>query len=124
MELFLPSFFIIALAAALVFFIVPKVSPQIVFFLTLAVLVAMIYIHYDTFKSQYNINTWFTSINNIGYPLLIFVGSIGIIAAVLGFTNGISIPFLSLSKPQTFMTSRKNYKNISPSEVLDLQRQV
>jgi len=124
MELYLPSFFILALAGLLVFFVVPKVSAQLVFFFTLIILIVMIYIHYDTFKSEYNVNRWFSSINNIGYPLLIVVGCIGIIAVVLGFTNGISIPFLSVSKPQTFMTSRKNYKSVAPSELLELERQV
>ena len=124
MELFLPSFIMLLFAGGIVFFVIPKSSPNTILLITLILLTVAIYIHYDTFKSEYNINKWFPSINNIGYPLLMIAGVIGIISVVLGFNTGIGIPFLSVAKPQTFMTSRKNYKNIKPSEILDLDRKL
>ena len=125
MELILPSFIVLILAAVIVTAVVPKIPQETSFFITLFILTIMVYVHVNTFKSEYNVKAWFTTATTIGIPLLIVLACVGGIAAILGFTKGVSIPFLSLtSSAKSFMSSRKNYKNISPDQLLNLQRQL
>ena len=126
MELILPSFIGIILAAVIILAVVPKIPQETSFFITLFILAVMVYVHVNTFKSEYNFKAWFTNAATIAIPLLIVLGCVGGIAAILGFTKGVSIPFLSLTSSSTksFMSSRKNYKNISPDQLLNLQRQL
>lgn len=58
MQLFIPSLLAIAVAAAIVMFVLPRLSPVILGVIALVLLVVAAYSHYTFFGSEYQISTW------------------------------------------------------------------
>lgn len=58
MELFIPSLLAILIAAGIVMFLLPRLSPVILGVLALIFLIAAAWHHYTFFGSEYQISTW------------------------------------------------------------------
>ena len=58
MELFIPSLIAIIFAAAIVMFILPRLSPVILGVLALVFLILSMYQHYSFFSTEYRQSTW------------------------------------------------------------------
>lgn len=58
MELFLPSVIVLLLAAAVVFFLLPKFGPATLAIVSAVLLVLGLYQHYKTFGTEYRFSTW------------------------------------------------------------------
>lgn len=71
MELFIPSLLAILLAAGVVMFLLPRLSPVILGVLALVFLVLAAYQHYTFFGSEYQLSTWQLPLINYGPYLMI-----------------------------------------------------
>lgn len=58
MELFLPSVIVLLLAAAVVFFLLPKFGPATLAIVSAILLAFGLYQHYKTFATEYRFSTW------------------------------------------------------------------
>lgn len=58
MELFIPSLFAIVLAAIIVMYALPRLSPVVLGVIAIVLLVLAAYHHYTFFGSEYQISTW------------------------------------------------------------------
>lgn len=58
MELFIPSLFAIVLAAIIIMYLLPRLSPVVLGALALVLLILAAYNHYSFFGSEYQISTW------------------------------------------------------------------
>lgn len=71
MELFIPSLLAIILAAGVVMFLLPRLSPVILGILALVFLVVAAYQHYTFFGSEYQLSTWQLPLISYGPYLMI-----------------------------------------------------
>lgn len=95
MELFLPSFLILLLAAVIVFAVLPRFGPLVLTVLSLALLVFGVYHHYTTFKHEYRLATWYDSmtIKALAPALLIGLTLVLILGFILSFFgSGVPVP--------------------------------
>lgn len=80
MELFLPSVLLLLLAAAVIFFVLPKFGPAALAMISVVLLVLGIYQHMNAFGSEYRLSTWQYNFTN--YAPFIMVGGL---LLVIGF---------------------------------------
>lgn len=80
MELFIPSVLLLLLAAAVIFFVLPKFGPAALAMISVALLVLGIYQHMTAFGSEYKLSTWQYSFTS--YAPFIMVGGL---LLVIGF---------------------------------------
>lgn len=71
MELFIPSLLAILIAAGIVMFLLPRLSPVILGVVALVFLVLAAYQHYTFFGSEYQLSTWQLPLVNYGPYLMI-----------------------------------------------------
>jgi len=71
MELFIPSLLAILIAAGVVMFLLPRLSPVILGVVALVFLVLAGYQHYTFFGSEYQLSTWQLPLINYGPYLMI-----------------------------------------------------
>jgi hypothetical protein len=71
MELFIPSLLAILIAAGIVMFLLPRLSPVILGVVALLFLVLAAYQHYTFFGSEYQLSTWQLPLINYGPYLMI-----------------------------------------------------
>ena len=71
MELFIPSLLAILIAAGIVMYLLPRLSPVILGVLALVFLLAAAYQHYTFFGSEYQLSTWQLPLINYGPYLMI-----------------------------------------------------
>jgi hypothetical protein len=82
MELFLPSLFVIVIAALLAFVIIPRMGSLILAIASLIALLAAGVHHYNLFYSEYQLSTWQNGIGAnapffiLGLALLFIIGSV------------------------------------------------
>jgi hypothetical protein len=87
MELFLPSVIVLLLAAAVVFFVIPKFGPATLAIISAVLLAFGLYQHYRTFGSEYRFSTWqLVSFS----PYLLIGGLLVVIAIFLLYTLPVS----------------------------------
>lgn len=95
MELFLPSFLILLLAAVVVFAVLPRFGPLVLTVLSLALLAFGVYHHVTTFKHEYRLATWYDSmtIKVLAPALLIGLTLLLILGFILSFFgSGVPVP--------------------------------
>jgi hypothetical protein len=80
MELFIPSVLLLLLAAAVIFFVLPKFGPAALAMISVVLLVLGIYQHITAFGSEYKLSTWQYSFTS--YAPFIMVGGL---LLVIGF---------------------------------------
>lgn len=81
MEFFLPSVFVLLLAAAVVFFVFPRFGPLTLAIVSLALLVLGVYNHASSFGAEYRLSTWQLALAN--YPPYVMIG--GLLLAIIGY---------------------------------------
>ena len=80
MELFIPSVLLLLLAAAVIFFVLPKFGPAALAMISVVLLGLGIYQHMNAFGSEYKLSTW--QYNFTSYAPFIMVGGL---LLVIGF---------------------------------------
>jgi len=128
MELFLPSLFVLLMSGVFVFAIVPKITPKIIFILTVIFFCIAVYAHYMMFKHEYLISPWRDNLKN--YIPIIFgvIITVGILIATLNiFTNiKITLPKITVFEPkeQAFISDKPKYSNIPIEKIIELEKQL
>ena len=128
MELFLPTLAVLLLSGVFVFGIVPKISPTIIFILTVIFFCIAVYAHYMMFKQEYTLSLWRDSLQN-SIPLVfgIIIG-VGILIATLNmFTNiKITMPTFTVFQPkeQAFISNKPKYSDIPIEKIMELEKQL
>lgn len=98
MELFLPSLFIVVIAALLAFVIIPRMGSMILAITSLIALILAGYHHYNLFYSEYQLSTWQNGIGAnapffiLGLAILFIIGAVfymftGGVASVANIAN-------------------------------------
>jgi membrane-associated HD superfamily phosphohydrolase len=125
MELFLPSLFILLLSAVLVLGVVPRISPLIIFIITLTFLVVAGWAHYQMFHYEYQTMAWRDYLTNSAPIVIGVILTVGILIAFLNiFTNvKITMPKISFfeSEPESII---KGYSNIPIEKIIELEKQL
>ena len=144
MELFVPSLVMLLLAGFIVLFIIPRISPFIIFVLCTIFFILAIYGHSLLFYNEYKYSLWKDSLQNSVPTILTIVIAIGLIISILNlFTNikiNIPIPSLSIESIQPIQgvqpiqpiqgTNQKKfstvdgYKNIPIEKIKELEKQL
>lgn len=98
MEIFLPSFLILILAAIVVFTVIPRMGPLVLTVVSILLLLFGVYHHWDLFKSEYRFSTWQDTMGFTGLaPALVlgvlFVFILGFILSFFG--SGVPVPAIS-----------------------------
>ena len=121
MQLFLPSLVTIILAGVFVFFVIPRVSPTIVFILAIIYLYIMIQAHYSMFGDEYRLNTWRDQLKILATPILISIMVLGLLFATSQFVFKIDLK--SMIESSIKVLSPK-YTNIPASKLEEIQKQL
>lgn len=79
MELFIPSVLLLLLAAAVVFFVLPRFGAPTLAIISVALLVYGIYQHMNAFGSEYRLSTW--QLGLVSYAPYIMVGGLLVVIA-------------------------------------------
>ena len=87
MQLFLPSLVTIIVAGVCIFFVIPRVSPILIFIISLIFLFIMIQSHYSMFKNEYKLTSWREQLSVFASPILISIIVIGLVFAASQLFN-------------------------------------
>lgn len=124
MELYLPSLAVFFFVMIVVFTVLPKMSPLIMAGLSLILLVAGIYNHWQTFSTEYRLSTWQDTLKF--YAPGVFIGVVilfviyGIFAAFTGGEVPIpSLPNVTLPPADTATNVITSTINTGTSAVVD-----
>ena len=101
MELFLPSIVVLILAGVVVFGVVPRVSPFVIFIISVIFLFISVHSHYVLFSDEYKFNLFRDQLKSIGPAIMITVVVLGIVISVL-----------NLSMPQSLQIKQLEIKNV------------
>lgn len=95
MEKFLSNMAILFIVALIVFLVLPRLGATVLVILSLVLLVASLYSHYNLFSSEYRYSTWQERLKWYA-PTVMYGGlAVGIIFILSGMYNGtISVPLL------------------------------
>jgi hypothetical protein len=74
MEFFLPSILVLLVAAAIVFFVIPRFGPLVLAVVSLVLLGIGIYNHYSMFQNEYRLSTW--QLGAVAYAPYILIGAV------------------------------------------------
>lgn len=97
MELFIPSVLVLLLAAAIVFFVLPRFGAPVLAIVSVILLVYGIYTHMNAFGNEYRFSTW--QLGLMSYAPYIMIGGLLVVIAFylisispLGKPNGATAP--------------------------------
>lgn len=96
MELFLPSVIVLLIAAAVVFFLLPKFGPATLAIISAVLLAMGIYQHYNTFGTEYRFSTWQIAAFS---PYFLIGGLLIVIAIFLLYTIPVASVLPSVEMP-------------------------
>jgi len=82
MQLFLPGLVTIIVAGVFIFFVIPRVSPTVIFIISIIFLFIMIQSHYSMFANEYKLISWREQLSVFATPILISIIVIGLLIAV------------------------------------------
>lgn len=74
MEFFLPSILVLLVAAAIVFFVIPRFGPLVLAVVSLLLLGIGIYNHYSMFQNEYRLSTW--QLGAVAYAPYLLIGAV------------------------------------------------
>ena len=74
MEFFLPSILVLLVAAAIVFFVIPRFGPLVLAVVSLILLGIGIYNHYSMFQNEYRLSTW--QLGAVAYAPYLLIGAV------------------------------------------------
>ena len=115
MEIFLPSFLIILLAAVVTFVVLPRFSPMILTILSIVLLVFGLYHHYDLFKDEYRLATWYRNSSFVAPALVLGVALFFILGYILTFfgSSGVPVPAVPAELTGAFNTVKNAVGNMT-----------
>ncbi len=115
MEIFLPSFLIILLAAVVTFVVLPRFSPYILTILAIALLVFGVYHHYSLFKDEYRLATWYRNTSFVAPALVLGVALFFILGYILTFfgSSGVPVPAVPTEITGAFNTVKTAVGNVT-----------
>ena len=87
MQLFLPGLVTIIVAGVFIFFVIPRVSPILIFIISLIFLFIMIQSHYSMFANEYKLTSWRDQISVFASPILISIIVLGLLFAASQLFN-------------------------------------
>ena len=87
MQLFLPGLITIIVAGVFIFFVIPRVSPILIFIISLIFLFIMIQSHYSMFANEYKLTSWREQLSVFASPILISIIVIGLVFAASQLFN-------------------------------------
>jgi len=96
MQLFLPSVLLAILAIAIIFAVMPKLSPLIIVAISAILLVAGTYHHFQTFWNEYQQSTWQNNLKLFAPGIMLAVIIVYLLVAIGSFFTGGSVPVPSL----------------------------
>lgn len=111
MEFFLPSVFVLLLAAALVFFVFPRFGPLTLAVVSLILLVLGVYNHASQFGTEYRLSTWQLALEN--YPPYVLIGVL--LLAIIGYLLFLA-PGRSSNVPAAAPVNVPSVANMPPPE--------
>jgi hypothetical protein len=79
MEFFIPSVLILLLAAAVIFFVLPRFGAPVLALISVALLVFGIYQHMNAFGTEYRLSTW--QLGLVSYAPYVMVGGLLVVIA-------------------------------------------
>lgn len=79
MELFIPSVLILLLAAAVIFFVLPRFGAPVLAIISVALLVYGLYEHMNAFQTEYRLSTWQAGL--MAYAPYVMVGGLLVVIA-------------------------------------------
>jgi hypothetical protein len=79
MELFIPSVLILLLAAAIIFFVLPRFGAPVLALISVGLLVFGIYQHINSFGNEYRLSTW--QLNFMSYAPFLMIGGLLLVIA-------------------------------------------
>jgi hypothetical protein len=79
MELFIPSVLVLLLAAAVVFFVLPRFGASVLALISVALLVFGIYQHMNAFGTEYRLSTWHLGL--MSYAPYVMIGGLLLVIA-------------------------------------------
>jgi len=121
MQLLLPTLLIIVLAGVFVFFVIPRVSPTIIFILAIIFLFIMVQAHYSMFGDEYRLNTWRDQLKVLATPILISIMVLGLLFATSQFIFKIDIKAMIESYGKMI---NPKYTNIPASKLEEIEKQL
>lgn len=116
MEIFLPSFLILAFAAIVVFTILPRFGPLVLTVLSLVLLIFGAYHHWALFKTEYRLSTWQDSmvLKALAPALILGLLFVIIIAYILSFFGtGVPVPNVQEAVANVINTAQEAVNTIT-----------
>lgn len=126
MELFLPSFFVLLLTGVLVFFIIPRFSPFVIFALCIVFLIISVRTHWMMFSTEYNSMLTSSLVKNAGPAILMAIITTGVIIGMLNLFAGFKInvvPTFGATNLKV-ITNKKNYSSIPIEKLMEAEKQL
>jgi len=95
MEKFLSNMAILFIVALIIFLVLPRLGATVLVMLSLVLLVASLYSHYNLFSSEYRYSTWQERLKWYA-PVVMYSGiAVGVLFILSGLYNGtLSVPLL------------------------------
>lgn len=117
MELFIPSVLVLLLAAAIVFFVLPRFGAPVLAIISVALLVYGLYTHMNAFGNEYRFSTW--QLGLMSYAPYIMIGGLLLVMAFylvsispLGKPNGATAPEMPEVPTVATMPSASSATNV------------
>lgn len=105
MELFIPSVLLLLLAAAVIFFVLPRFGAPVLAIISVALLVYGLYEHMNAFQTEYRLSTWQTGL--MAYAPYVMVG--GLLVVIAFYLLSIS----PLGRPSTTAPSMPDMPSVA-----------
>jgi len=114
MEFFLPSILVLLVAAAIVFFVIPRFGPLVLAVVSLVLLGIGIYNHYSMFQNEYRLSTW--QLGAVAYAPYLLIGAV-IVMIILYLTYLLpSGSAASANNAPNNVNTKANTINLPPPE--------
>jgi hypothetical protein len=126
MEIFLPSFLIVILAAVIVFTVLPRFGPLVLTLISIGLLSFGVYHHWSLFKREYTDATWYDSmtVKFLAPALLIGITLLFILGYILSFFgSGVPSPAMP-EMNEAVNTVTENIGNVTAGAVENITNTV
>ena len=108
MELFLPSFLKLLLAAVVVFTVIPRFGPHVLTVISLGLLGFGAYQHWSMFHSEYRLATWYEPLKQIAPAIVLGLMFLFMLGYALTFFGGTGIPVPAVPEVSAAVSSVTN----------------
>jgi phosphatidylglycerophosphate synthase len=127
MNIFLPSMFVVLFAGLFVFLVVPRISPFVIFILSIIFLILAIYVHIQMFGEEYANSIW----RNVLQKYASFFFIILIVLVIVSYLTNFLPNFRILRIPQflghgreKIITNTKTYNSVPIEKLIAIEKQL